>query len=145
MQGYLWSESAGYIDMSRVTYTPGTQAFSGYAWNDNIGWIDFTDAGNTFQNKVKILGAIGSNNVYNSEYIIGTQLGNATTNATFLNNVRKNIALMTRNVGSALINTSVSTNNLLNNNTMYYRANITVPASARMGNNDYNLRSLIVE
>lgn len=51
VQGYLWSESVGWIHLNPsgagVTYTVSgtTASFSGYAWSTVAGWIDFDPAG----------------------------------------------------------------------------------------------------
>jgi hypothetical protein len=128
-----------------VTYTPGTQAFNGYAWNDNLGYLDFSDGivGATFKNKIKIIGAVGANKVYDSEYNLGTRLGTSGGNTAFINNVRKNISLLTRNVPSSIVNTSNTDTKILSSNIAYYRGDFKVTSGTRMNAN--NLRSIIVE
>jgi hypothetical protein len=109
--GFIWSENAGWISLaagnstySWVHYLPLEQSFTGYAWSDTLGYIDFgpTSAGLSrwLIGRVKILGNVGGNSFYTDIALLSED--NVSFNADkftpFINQVKKNIALMMRNV-----------------------------------------------
>jgi hypothetical protein len=113
LSGYLWSDSAGWSSLSGVTYIPDNTSFSGYAWNDGIGWINM--AGATFQTisdgligKVKVIGSLGGSKSFDTTYALGARFSEASM-ASLVNLVRKNIALLTRNLRPSQINTNFAT------------------------------------
>jgi hypothetical protein len=118
LSGYAWSEQAGWLDFSGTTYHLSNTSFSGYAWNDGIGWVDMSDASLDITSsgaigKVKIIGNLGGNRIFNTTYSLDGKLS-ATTNK-ILNEVRKNISLGTRNVPTSKKNTNIGLNNIFTN------------------------------
>jgi hypothetical protein len=102
LSGYAWSEQAGWIDFSGTTYNLSNTSFSGYAWNDGIGWIDMAGASLDMTSsgaigKVKIVGNLGGNRIYNTVYDLNAKISPATTTK-IVNEVRKNVSLVTRNL-----------------------------------------------
>jgi hypothetical protein len=150
LSGYIWSDTAGYIAMeaqdstySGASYVPGTQAFSGYAWSDAIGYIPFLPSSPSFKNKVKILGSSSKNRTYDTEYNIGNRL-TTTTASSLIEQIRKNVALLTRSLPGGLINTSDLSANTFNDILYYKMTNGTITnPGTKMGNDD--IQTLIVE
>lgn len=106
LSGYSWNDGIGWIDMSGMTYIPDTVVFSWYAWNTNIWWINFRRVGNTqniestssgFIGKVKVIGNLGGDTFYDTTYQISENFRDVSLN-TAINQVRKNVALLSRNV-----------------------------------------------
>ena len=100
LSGYAWSSKAGWVDFADVTYHLSNTSFSGYAWNSGIGWIDM--AGSSLDltssgaiGKVKIIGNIGWDSIYNKTYLPDTSIKSAKI-ATAIDGIRKNIAILTR-------------------------------------------------
>jgi hypothetical protein len=121
LSGYAWSEQAGWIDFAGTTYNLSNTSFSGYAWNDGIGWIDMAGASLDMTSsgaigKVKIVGNLGGNRIYNTIYDLNGKISPATTTKV-VNEVRKNVALVTRNLGNK-INTALISNNIFDDATM---------------------------
>jgi len=108
---YAWNDQAGWIDFSQVTYHLSNTSFSWYAWNDGIWWIDMRGASFEYISegaigKVKIIGNLAWNNIYNTTYEIEWLV--ATINPTVLiNEIRKNISMATRNISNNHKNTSI--------------------------------------
>jgi hypothetical protein len=119
LSGYAWSESAGWIDFSEATYHLSNTSFSGYAWNDGIGWIDMAGASLDMTSsgaigKVKIVGNLGGNRIYNTTYDLNGKISPATTTK-IVNEVRKNVSLVTRNLPANKVNTELVTHNVFRN------------------------------
>ncbi len=118
LSGYAWSDYAGWVDFSGTTYQLSNTSFSWYAWNDGIGWIDMAGASLDMTSsgaigKVKVLGNLWGNRIYNTIYDLNGKISPATTNK-IVNEVRKNVALVTRNLGNK-INTALISNNVFDN------------------------------
>jgi hypothetical protein len=116
--GYAWSENAGWISLlpvnssySWVYYLPLEQSFTGYAYSQNLGYIDFDPSGSLaglskwLRGKVKILGNIGGNSVYTDVFGDNGVTFDTAKFTPFLNQVKKNVTLMSRNIWARL-NTS---------------------------------------
>ncbi len=121
LSGYAWSDQAGWTDFSRVTYQLSNTSFSGYAWNDMIGWInmawaslDMTSSGAI--GKVKILWSYGGNRIFNTIYTLDGKIAPATVTR-IINDVRKNVALLTRNVPDNKINTEIDSSRIFAHST----------------------------
>lgn len=148
---YAWSENAGYIDFSTpsdnsydwVNYTPGIKVFSWYAWSDNLGYLPFTEVSvdTNFKNKTKILWNIWWKKAFDIEYNLWVKFSNVNTNK-LINDIRKNIWLMTRNIQSGNMNTAWNTNNFLKSFSYYKGTNINNPW-AKLDTN--HLKSIVVE
>ena len=116
LSGYAWSDSAGWIDFSETMYHLSNTSFSGYAWNDGIGWIDMAGASLDMTSsgaigKVKVIGNLGGNRIYNTTYDLNGKISPATTTK-IVNEVRKNVSLVTRNLPANKTNTRLVTNNV---------------------------------
>lgn len=139
LSGYAWSDNAGYMRLnaigntySGVAYLPAKQSFTGYAWSDNLGYIPFGSASGVdvgFVGRVKVIGNIGGSKTFSLEqYSLGdTFQDHSLTDA--LNSIRRNLAIMTRNISDNQKNTSVSYNSQykltwnpqqLNNQVIFY-------------------------
>jgi hypothetical protein len=66
--------------------------------------------------KVKIIGNLGGNRIYNTTYDINGEISPATTTK-IVNEVRKNVSLVTRNLPADKINTTLLTNNVFDGET----------------------------
>ncbi len=116
LSGYGWSEMAGWVDFSGTEYRLSNTSFSGYAWNDGIGWINLDGATIELTSsgaigKVKILWTLGWNNSYNTTYIVNPTIRSITP-ISLINEVRKNVAIITRNLPESLINNTLGTYNV---------------------------------
>lgn len=108
---YAWSEYAGWMDFWDVTYQLSNTSFSGYAWNDWIWWINMQWASLNMTSsgaigKVKILWNLWGNKIYNTSYTLNGNIATATVTS-MLNEVRKNVSLITRNLPADKINSYV--------------------------------------
>jgi hypothetical protein len=117
ISGYAWSPNAGYIDFSAqdpsysgTIYLPGRQAFSGTAWSPTLGYVHFSSGSLEFLNKVKIIGNLGGNFSFSTEYYLGSKFTSVSA-APFFNEIRQNIALITRLLPIGAMNTSNLTMN----------------------------------
>jgi hypothetical protein len=113
LSGYAWSEQAGWIDFSGTTYQLSNTSFSWYAWNDGIGWIDMAGASLDMTSsgaigKVKVIGNLGGNRIFNTIYDLDGKISPATTTK-IMNEIRKNVSLVTRNLPANKINTTLAT------------------------------------
>ncbi len=119
VSGFAWSENAGWIDFSTVKYDPNTLSFLWFAWSNALWWIPFgvdgvgstpelTQVGNGFIGKVKIIGNIGSDRIYDVLYGVGDRY-KWVSMAEYTNVVRKNVALLTRNLNTSQMNTDFTT------------------------------------
>ncbi len=104
---YAWSPNAGWIKLNHgesnaswVIFLPDTRSLVGFGWSDNLGWISFTSGtvwvGSGFLWGISVWGGIGwdrSFNVLNSLSVQQT----AASIWSFLNEVRKNVSIITRN------------------------------------------------
>jgi hypothetical protein len=112
LSGYAWSDRAGWFDFGWVTYQLSNTSFSGYAWNDGIGWIDMSEASIELTSlgaigKVKIIGKAWSNRIFN---IYDTKWAISATTTSIINDVRKNVSILKRNLPSHKINTALDGN-----------------------------------
>lgn len=162
--GYVWSDNAGWISLdalnpsySGVYYLPTSQSFTGYAWSDSLGFLSFNDTNQLdFLGKVKILGNIGWNKSFDILYSLGWKL-NTVSYTPFLNDVRKKVALMTRSVPSAKINTSnvyagAPSVNTVSSDLVYFKLSgadawkyVTIGSSSNDIFTEKNNRTLIIE
>lgn len=120
LSGWAWSDYAGWIDFSetgKVIWEPSTGSFSGYAWNDGIGWINMLGASieNTSSGligKVKIIGQAWGQ-FFDTTYSIKDISIQGKMMNPIINAVRKNVAILLRNLPDTKMNTnfSVSTPN----------------------------------
>lgn len=154
LHGYAWSDNAGWIVLdslepstySGVAYVPGTQKFLGYAWSDTLGYIDFSTADPVFKNKVKVLGNIWGNKVFDTDYYVWSKFDTISMTS-FLDTIRKNIATMTRGLLDGDLRINITPNNInpvkLNNDTLFYSGHTLENTWTLMDEN--SARSLIVE
>lgn len=108
ISGTATNINIGTIDFASVLYNPRTQAFTGYAMNEWTGKIPFsfyTTLSQWFEWRVKVLGNIGWNSVFDTFYSAGTKF-NVNVINDVLNKVRRNIAILTRNISTEYMNTS---------------------------------------
>lgn len=128
LTGYVWSDNAGWITLgclgdcsySGVAYIPNsTVSFTGTAWSDTLGYIDFTTGVSDFTNKVKVIGNSAGGNAWSVNYNIGNTYDTVKL-APFLSQVRKNIAILTRNAGTGVVNTTITDIKTLGN-IRYYK------------------------
>ena len=111
LSGYVWNEYMGWILFpdpksfprgGGVMYDPVARAFSGYALNVDgwLTWINFNSWPSYFWSgfigKVKIIGSIAGDNIFTTLYSPGVSISNISTDV-WVNQIRKNIALLTRN------------------------------------------------
>lgn len=111
LSGYAWSETAWWVDFSSATYQLSNTSFSGYAWNDMIWWIDMAGASLDITSsgaigKVKILWSYGGNRIYDTVYTLDNKIAPATVTR-IINDVRKNVWLLRRNLPANLTNTNI--------------------------------------
>jgi hypothetical protein len=134
------SSLAGPISLNTAYYDPVGKRLVGYGMNSGIGKVPFgptvitdpvtgvptvdptssdqnnilTDTSTTgFQWRVRVIGTIGGNSAFDTFYSAGTRFNASAYNAT-LNQMRKNIALLTRNI-------SFSNDRKIVNNTIFIR------------------------
>lgn len=122
VNGYGWSDQAGWIDFSGVKFVNSNTSFTGYAWNDGIGWINMLGAtlesvSQSLIGKVKVIGNIGGGSVFSTTYEISATISDVKMNK-IINEIRKNISLLTRNVSSAQLNISRDSYGIFNTNTV---------------------------
>ena len=132
LSGFLWSDSAGWIDMNHVVFVPDNTFFSGFAWNDGVGWIDTWGAtlattSSGFIGKVKIIGNIASSYIYNTVYDVGQSYSSTKING-LINSIQKNLSIMLRNVPQSQINRFDGTTNIeaYNDTVIYLNTGTTV-------------------
>lgn len=112
LSGYAWSETAGWVDFSTARYQLSNTSFSWYAWNDMIWWIDMDGASLDMTSsgaigKVKILWSYWGNRIFDTIYTLDGKIAPATVTR-IINDVRRNIALLIRNVPSNRINSNIA-------------------------------------
>lgn len=96
---------------------------NGWAYSTNLGWLQFgngiinKDVGNGLIGKVKVIGNLSGNKIFDVLYNVGTSFAGQNT-ATNLNTIKKNIALLTRQFPLNTIAERRPKNNLL-----YYKQN----------------------
>lgn len=127
---YAWSDYAGWVDFSGVTYHLSNTSFSGYAWNDNIGWIDMADASLSMTSsgaiwKVKILGNLWGNSIFNTTYSVNSSYTSVNT-AQIINEVQKNTSLELRNIPYSKKNTTLWSNNFYTNSSIVWINNMLI-------------------
>jgi hypothetical protein len=83
-------------------------SFTGTAWSDTLGYIELTSGTADFMNKVKVIGSTAGGSAWSVNYDIGSTYDTVKL-APLLSQVRKNIALLTRNTGMGLVNTTTTT------------------------------------
>lgn len=131
--GNAWSDNAGWIALdsqnetlySWVYYYPSTGSFSWVAWSNTLGYIDFSwngwtsDAG--LVNRVKIIGNTAWASTFDSLFVANNGTIKTTSVLTpYINKLRKNVGLLTRNAPDSVINTVATTQNKLGA-LMYYK------------------------
>ncbi len=170
VSGSVWSDNAWWITLnaldssySGVYYLPTSQGLSGFGWSDTLGFLSFNSGAELdFLGKVKILGAIAGDKSFDlssslgASYALGWKINTNVFN-TFLNNVRKQVALVTRSVPDSKINISnvygwASNVKKLNSDIVYFKigtADLWKYVTIDNGSNDIfretNTRSLIIE
>ncbi len=122
VNGYGWSDQAGWIDFSGVKFVNSNTSFTGYAWNDGIGWINMLGAtlesvSQSLIGKVKVIGNIGGASIFSTTYEISATISDIKMNK-IINEIRKNISLLTRNVSSTQLNVSRDSYGIFNTNTV---------------------------
>lgn len=132
LSGYAWNDQAGWIDFSGVTWHQANTAFSGYAWNDGIWWLDMAWASLQKTSawllwKVKVIGNLGWGSAYDTTYML-TNNASTVNASTYINVIRKNVALLTRNLPNSAKNITSNANNIFNttrtiNNIAVYTSN----------------------
>ncbi len=133
VDGYAWSPNAGWITLqsldsnmySGVYYVPGSGSLDGYAWSDSLGYIHFASSSGTSDAglvaRVKIIGNTAWASTFDSLFVANNGVMKTTSILTpFINNIRKNVALLTRNAPDNVINTLATTQKSLWN-ILYYR------------------------
>jgi hypothetical protein len=121
LSGLVWSQNGGWISFSHgesyaswVFFLPDNGLLIGNAWSDGLGWIPFWDNTSTgvqialnewFIWKVSVEGQIVWSKTFNVLYDLGWSF-NSSIMTSFVNQVRKNVALIIRNAGSR-INTTL--------------------------------------
>ena len=108
LSGWLWSENAGWIQMNPnipggwVTFnTTNGPALNGWAYSSNLGWIELgnwlvaSTLGDGLIGKVKVIGNLSGNNIFDVLYNVGSSFAGQNT-ANTLNKIKKNIALSNR-------------------------------------------------
>ena len=156
LSGWLWSENAGWIQMNPTTPGGGVifdttngPALNGWAYSANLGWIELGNGivtktlGDGLIGKVKVIGNLSGNNIFDVLYNVGSSFAGQNT-ANTLNKIRKNIALSTRGM---VINDSIKKEP--KNGILYYKpSSIELKYSTVNTNNNYfinSTRTLIVE
>lgn len=141
--GCAWSQNAGWIIMSGsminttstgVYYNPSTALMEWWAWNKWLGWIPFlaktdnqelwidpvTSSGITmdgvgihFIGKMAIIGNIAGTRIFElPNQNVGYVFSN-TSHASIMNTIRKNIALISRNIDASTLASDTSPFNFL--------------------------------
>lgn len=156
LSGWLWSENAGWIQMNpsggRVTFnTENGPALNGWAYSPNLGWIQLwnglvaTTLGDGLIGKVKVIGNLSGNNIFDVLYNVGNSFAGQNT-ANTLNKIKKNIALATR-----WMSVNNSGNRNPQNGILYYKQSGTLNYSSDINlstGNKYFIkqaRTLIIE
>lgn len=115
LSGYAWSENAGWIKFnhgesfaSGVAFIPDSASLIGYAWNDSLGWIPFGSwAGiavdQAFIGKISVGWNIASKKTFSTLYTPGNIVEIQGLND-YIQSVRRNIWLLTTNLGSSVWN-----------------------------------------
>ncbi len=127
LSGYAWSENAGWIKLNHgesnaswVIFIPDTTTLVGFGWNDAIGWVPFDSGsisvGSGFIGKVNIWGNIWWGKSFNTLYTPWSTVSVASL-GTFLNAVRKNVSIISRNAEwNNKTNTNLTLNSLISFN-----------------------------
>jgi hypothetical protein len=74
--------------------------------------LDMTSSGAI--GRVKVIGNLGGNRIYNTVYDLNGKISPATTTK-IVNEVRKNVALVTRNLPTNKVNTALVTDRVFDN------------------------------
>lgn len=126
LSGWLWSENAGWIQMNPtapgggvIFDTTNGPALNGWAYSSNLGWIELGNGlvastlGDGLIGKVKVIGNLSGNNIFDVLYNVGTSFAGQNT-ANTLNKIKKNIALSTRQIPTnSLLGSKSPTNTIL--------------------------------
>jgi hypothetical protein len=111
--GFIWSDNAGWISLESMNatysgayYLPLEKSFTGFAWSDELWYIplgaNLIWLSQWLIGKVKILWNVGSNNIYSDIFGDVWVNFNAGKFTPFLNQVKKNVSLLMRNIGTKL-------------------------------------------
>lgn len=157
--GTAWSENAGWITLeslspstySGVYYVPTTGSLTGIAWSETLWYIDFSgnsSSGSELVSRVKVIGNAGGTKSFESLFVANNGIMRTNSVLTpFINNVRKNVGVLTRNATEAVTNTVATTQKTLGE-IMYYRmsgGSVTLSVISNFCANATSPRSLIVE
>lgn len=157
--GTAWSENAGWITLDSLTpssyswvyYVPTSGSLTGIAWSDTLGYIDFSgnsSTGSELVARVKVIWNAGGMSTFDSLFVANNGLIRTNSVLTpFLNNVRRNVSVLTRNATDTVMNT-VSTTQKNLGSILYYRLNggsVTLSTITTFCATDNSPRSLIVD
>jgi hypothetical protein len=159
VRGLAWSENAGWITLesknpnmySWVYYLPISGSLTGMAWSDTLGYIDFSgnsSSGSELVARVKVIGNAGGVKSFESLFVASNGVMKTSSVLTpFINNVRKNVSILTRNATDSVVNSLWTTQKVLGN-IMYYKMNggsVSLSAVTNFCANNDAPRGLIVE
>lgn len=108
------------IPGGKVTFnTENGPALNGWAYSPNLGWIELGNGlvastlGDGLIGKVKVIGNLSGNNIFDVLYNVGSSFAGQNT-ANTLNKIKKNIALSTRQIPTnSLLGSKSPTNAIL--------------------------------
>ncbi len=121
LSGYAWSENAGWMKLnhgesyaSGVWYIPDTMSLTWFAWSNTLWWIPFdsktASVEAAFIGKATVWGSIWGVTTFSTLYTPGTTFWAWVDGATlggFLNTVRKNVQVISRNAtGNSKVNSN---------------------------------------
>lgn len=105
--GYAWSDYAWYFTLSGVEYDPVATSLSGWLWSDQLGivWLDsiVENLWLWFMWRVKIIGNVWWNSIYQTQIENYDQQWtfDMATLTSFINSIKRQVALNTRNVDAS--------------------------------------------
>lgn len=133
--GYAWLQNAGWINLSGATidggsgvyYNPATGHIEWFGYSAALGWVPFyADAsspitsttqtgilldgiGVNFIGKIAVIGNISGTRVFNMTQQNFSTIFGITNHAEILNGIRKNLALLTRNISDTDLSDELGT------------------------------------
>jgi hypothetical protein len=143
VHGCAWSQNAGWIVLSGslidtsqtgVYYNPSTALIEGFGWSRALGWVPFyaktdnqelgldplTEIGISmdgvavhFVGKIAVIGNIAGTRIYELPNQNVWYVFSMASQATMMNTIRKNIALISRNITDVVLEDPLSTLNFL--------------------------------
>ena len=143
----LWSVSgtassnAGPIDLSWVQYDPVLKILVWFGTNNGVWKVPFGVAGSIatsitgttstgFEWRVKVLGNIGWNSSFDTFYSAGTKFNTSIMNDT-LNKIRKNVAILSRNISNSYMNSWFASSPTRLGNKIFFINKGTIPKTLR--------------